>query len=394
MLLVIGVLLGCGLTYVEYRKSTEIMSILLGPATVALAVPLYLNLRRIRQLFWPIFYYAGGGGVLAYRPVHLAGWWFGAEHMVLMTMAPKSVTSPIAMLVAEQIGGVAALAAVFVLITGVIGAMIGPAFLSYLGVHTPECAGHGPGHDRPRGRHLGGLAGKRGVRRLCGIGDEFDGRGHGQYSCHWPCLWRFKSGLRNAYESGAVPSQYCAVSRLHPRPAAVRGALPGYDQSLYEKGRRLWCGVHPRWPGSRPRAGRLCIDGVRSADSGFQAAGQWPAGDPCRGWAQVSVREAQVQRDQLLVADVEWLQEQPERPLDEEDADLLALLQALAEHPMVASLDMGADVHGQQELGNRLAYLLPFTDADKIELLQLDDPVLRLDAIQVLLDELQGELFA
>ena len=51
-------------------------------------------------------------------------------------------------------------------------------------------------------------------------------------------------------------------------------------------------------------------------------------------------------------------------------------------------------VHGQQELGNRLAYLLPFTDADKIELLQLDDPVLRLDAIQVLLDELQGELFA
>lgn len=69
------------------------------------------------------------------------GWWFGAEHMVLMTMAPKSVTSPIAMLVAEQIGGVAALAAVFVLITGVIGAMIGPAFLSYLGVHTPEARG-------------------------------------------------------------------------------------------------------------------------------------------------------------------------------------------------------------------------------------------------------------
>ena len=112
------------------------------------------------------------------------------------------------------------------------------------------------------------------------------------------------------------------------------------------------------------------------------------------GGRRFRVREAQVQRDQLLVADVEWLQEQPERPLDEEDADLLALLQALAEHPMVASLDMGADVHGQQELGNRLAYLLPFTDADKIELLQLDDPVLRLDAIQVLLDELQGELFA
>ncbi|MBJ2240896.1 MULTISPECIES: LrgB family protein [Pseudomonas] len=141
MLLVIGVLLGCGLTYVEYRKSTEIMSILLGPATVALAVPLYLNLRRIRQLFWPIFTTLVVGGVFATGLCIGLGWWFGAEHMVLMTMAPKSVTSPIAMLVAEQIGGVAALAAVFVLITGVIGAMIGPAFLSYLGVHTPEARG-------------------------------------------------------------------------------------------------------------------------------------------------------------------------------------------------------------------------------------------------------------
>jgi len=65
MLVVIGVLVGCGLSYVEYRKSTEILSILLGPATVALAVPLYLNLRRIRQLFWPVLTTLVVGGVLA-----------------------------------------------------------------------------------------------------------------------------------------------------------------------------------------------------------------------------------------------------------------------------------------------------------------------------------------
>ena len=111
------------------------------------------------------------------------------------------------------------------------------------------------------------------------------------------------------------------------------------------------------------------------------------------GGRRFRVREADVQRDQLLVADVEWLEDLPERPLDEEDADLLALLEALAEHPMVASLDMGADAQGQQELSHRLAYLLPFTDADKIGLLQLDDPQQRLDAIQTLLDELQGGLF-
>lgn len=134
MLLVIGILVSCGLTYVEYRKSTEILSILLGPATVALAVPLYLNLRRIKQLFWPTFTTLVVGGVLATGLGVTLGWLFGAEHMILMTMLPKSVTSPIAMLVAEQIGGVAALAAVFVLITGVIGAIFGPGLLSILGV--------------------------------------------------------------------------------------------------------------------------------------------------------------------------------------------------------------------------------------------------------------------
>ena len=96
---------------------------------------------------------------------------------------------------------------------------------------------------------------------------------------------------------------------------------------------------------------------------------------------------------QLLVADVQWLQELPDQPLGEEDADLLALLEALAEHPMVASLDMGGQAEGQQALSNQLAYLLPFSEADKIDLLQLDDPGQRLDAIQLLLDELQGELF-
>ncbi len=111
------------------------------------------------------------------------------------------------------------------------------------------------------------------------------------------------------------------------------------------------------------------------------------------GGRRFRVRDAGVQKDQLLVAEVQWLEEQADQPLEEEDADLLALLQALAEHPMVASLDMDACAEGQQALGNQLAYLLPFTEADKIDLLQLDDPQQRLDAIQMLLDELQGELF-
>lgn len=141
MLVLIGILLACGIDYSEYRKSTDILGVLLGPATVALAVPLYLNLRRIRQLFWPTLTTLVLGGVFASAACLLLGVLLGVDHMILMTLAPKSVTSPIAMLVAEQMGGVAGLAAVFVLITGVLGAICGPALLSLARVSHPAARG-------------------------------------------------------------------------------------------------------------------------------------------------------------------------------------------------------------------------------------------------------------
>ncbi|MBD9416939.1 LrgB family protein [Pseudomonas sp. PDM16] len=141
MAVLICILLSAGLTYEEYRDSTFLLSVLLGPTTVALAVPLFLNLRRIRQLFWPTLITLVVAGIFATALGVALAWAFGAERMMLMTMAPKSVTSPIAMLVAEQIGGVAALAAVFVLITGVLGAMCGPELLRRIGVHHPAAQG-------------------------------------------------------------------------------------------------------------------------------------------------------------------------------------------------------------------------------------------------------------
>lgn len=141
MLTVIGILLACGLTFNEYRDSVAAMTLFLGPATVALAVPLFLNLRRIRQLFWPILITLLIAGVVATVLGVSLAWAFGAEHVMLMSMAPKSVTSPIAMLVANQIGGIAALTAVFVMITGIIGAIIGPSLLKRCGVHHPAALG-------------------------------------------------------------------------------------------------------------------------------------------------------------------------------------------------------------------------------------------------------------
>jgi len=112
------------------------------------------------------------------------------------------------------------------------------------------------------------------------------------------------------------------------------------------------------------------------------------------GGRRFRITSAQTQRDNLLIADVQWLEEAQERPLQEEDDDLVALLTALAEHPMVAALNMGLSASGQQSLSNQLAYLLPFTEEDKIELLEIDDAEERLDAIQDLLDEMQGDMQA
>ncbi|SDI71654.1 LON peptidase substrate-binding domain-containing protein [Pseudomonas abietaniphila] len=112
------------------------------------------------------------------------------------------------------------------------------------------------------------------------------------------------------------------------------------------------------------------------------------------GGRRFRVVEAQTQRDNLLLAEVAWLEEPDEKPLQEEDEDLVALLAALAEHPMVAALNMGLTASGQQSLANQLAYLLPFAEEDKIELLEIDDAEERLDAIQDLLDEMQGDMQA
>ncbi len=125
----------------------------------------------------------------------------------------------------------------------------------------------------------------------------------------------------------------------------------------------------------------------------FQQQNNGLLGIRVEGGRRFEVLSTELQRDQLLVAQVEWLSEIPEQPLQDEDLDLLALLRALAEHPMVAALNMNTEVAGQQSLANQLAYLLPFAEADKIELLQVDDPQQRLDGIQVLLDEIQGEAF-
>lgn len=141
MLLVVATLTLVGVEYPRYREVAAPIAMLLGPATVALAVPLYRHLRRIRQLFWPIVITLVVGGVLCVALTLAIAWLLGAELPVLMSLAPKSATMPIAMLVAEELGGLASLAAVFVMLTGVIGTALGPLLLRWAGVEHPAARG-------------------------------------------------------------------------------------------------------------------------------------------------------------------------------------------------------------------------------------------------------------
>lgn len=140
-LLLVGALWACGIGYPRYRQESSLLWLLLGPATVALAVPLRQNLPRIRQLFWPVsIALLVGGTVTVALTLGLAAL-FGADREMLMSLAPKSVTSPIAIALAEQMGGIPALTAVFVMITGVLGAVMGPLLLDRAGVTSPAARG-------------------------------------------------------------------------------------------------------------------------------------------------------------------------------------------------------------------------------------------------------------
>src|SRR5690554_7480689 len=81
------------------------------------------------------------GGVFVTVLTILLAWLLGADFPMLMTLAPKSLTTPIAMVVADQLGGMAALAAGFVMYTAVLGALMGPWLLSVTGVTLPSARG-------------------------------------------------------------------------------------------------------------------------------------------------------------------------------------------------------------------------------------------------------------
>jgi predicted murein hydrolase (TIGR00659 family) len=136
---------GTGTDYRTYFEGAQFVHFLLGPATVALAVPLYRTLEHLRRSGPAIAVALVVGSLTAIVSAVAIGWIAGASHETLLSLAPKSVTTPIAMGVARQVGGTPSLTAVFVILTGILGAVLGRTILDAVRVRDWRARGFAVG---------------------------------------------------------------------------------------------------------------------------------------------------------------------------------------------------------------------------------------------------------
>ncbi len=113
------------ISYETYSQGGDYISFWLQPAVVALGVPLYQQLRLIRRQLLPILLSQLAGCVVGLLSVVLVSQWMGAPREVVLSLAPKSVTTPIAMEVSSTLGGIPSLTAAVVVMTGLLGAVFG-----------------------------------------------------------------------------------------------------------------------------------------------------------------------------------------------------------------------------------------------------------------------------
>ena len=128
------VLLSTGVSYPTYFAGAQFIHFLLGPAVVALAWPLWERRVALRKRWGGLLLAALAGGTAASVSALALGWAVGLPVDVVLSLAPKSVTAPVAMGIADKIGGNASLAAVFAVVTGLVGALSGKTLFALLGI--------------------------------------------------------------------------------------------------------------------------------------------------------------------------------------------------------------------------------------------------------------------
>ena len=144
-LLVIALLQVSGTPFPVYFEGAQFVHFMLGPATVALAVPLVQNRTLVARSAKPIVAALVAGSVTAVVCALAAGWVLGLPADVLASLAPKSVTTPIAMGISSALGGIPALTAVMVILTGIIGAVAVTPLMNLLGMKDMRARGFAAG---------------------------------------------------------------------------------------------------------------------------------------------------------------------------------------------------------------------------------------------------------
>ena len=141
VLLSIGVILLLDIPYEWFNKGGSILQMMLGPVTALLALGIYNQRAVLKEYFIPVLAGCLAGSVTSIVSVLALCRVFGVDKAVTAALMPKSCTTPIAVSIAESHGGLAAIAAFAVMITGIIGALCAPLFSKWFGIKDPVAQG-------------------------------------------------------------------------------------------------------------------------------------------------------------------------------------------------------------------------------------------------------------
>lgn len=130
-----------GITFEQYTPGKDIMTFLLGPATVALALPLYQNRHALGKSFVPILAGITGGAASTLTTAVLLAKMSGLDSLIVTSIATKSITAPIAIDISHITGGDPGIAVAFVIFTGTLGSIIGARFLTLCKIDNPIARG-------------------------------------------------------------------------------------------------------------------------------------------------------------------------------------------------------------------------------------------------------------
>ena len=141
ILIVSSILLFLDISYDRYFDGAKFIHFMLGPATVALAIPIYEKRNLIIKEVKPIIFSIFLGISFAILITFYLGKFFGLSDEIILTMIPRNVTAPIAMGISELIGGIPSLTAIITIITGIIGASLGTFVLNIFKIKSMSARG-------------------------------------------------------------------------------------------------------------------------------------------------------------------------------------------------------------------------------------------------------------